>query len=411
MMEGGRTEGQAAVFKKGQESEGGRERVASIICFKCGKLGHKAYECGVEENGFSLPASGVSSTPRKITCFLCGIEGHKSTQCPNRNKMVKTEPYLGKNIKAEPKEVPARQVNRIRGHPSRDTVLEMTVNGQAVPVLLDSGSAITVVPETMVAQAQQTGGMVELRGFAAKETLVLPLAEIPFEIDDLYWKETVALSPAEAGREVVYGLDLVSSRGLKLVYLANRHQLDKEVNTGGGKLAADRPASGPAPIVNELEKIEEQKEEVGFLVEEEEEEEVEERVYSLRRLEVVDCSKDFSESEPCVVGGDQKRLEASLHPNDVSKFDFCAQFCSSSESEQDVDSEEQLRGVSPHRRKHRGESSQNSFLEQPQEQPRTVSVLVVGGDVGTAHRRRKKEKEKEKEEDKEQERENKDPFM
>ena len=112
--------------------------------------------------------------------------------------MVKTEPYLGRNIKAEPKEVPARQVNRIRGHPSRDTVLEMTVNGQAVPVLLDSGSAITVVPETMVAQAQQTGEMVELRGFAAKETLVLPLAEIPFEVDDLCWKETVALAPAEA---------------------------------------------------------------------------------------------------------------------------------------------------------------------------------------------------------------------
>ena len=83
------------------------------------------------------------------------------------------------------------------------------------------------------------------------------------------------------------------------MYLANRRHLEKEVSTGGGKLAADRPASGPAPVVNELEEIEEQKEEVGFLVEEEEEEEAE-KIYRLRRLEVVDSSKIFSVSEPGV---------------------------------------------------------------------------------------------------------------
>ena len=158
---------------------------------------------------------------------------------------------------------------------------------------------------------------------------MLPLAEIPFEVDTLCWKETVALAPAEAGKEVVYGLDLVSTRGLELVYLANRRHLEgKEVSTGDEKPAADRPAGGPDPVVHEeeLEELEEQKDDVGFLVEEEEEEEAEKKIYRLRRLEVVDSSKDFSESEPGVVGGDQKRLEASLHPNDVSKFDFCAQF-------------------------------------------------------------------------------------
>ena len=140
-------------------------------------------------------------------------------------------------MKAEPKEVPTRKVNRLGGHPSRDTVLEMIVNGQTVPVLLDSGSAITVVPGTMVAQAQHTGEKVELRGFAARETLVLSLAEIPFEIDSLCWKEVVALAPAEAEFEVVYGLDLLSSRGLELVYLANRR---KEAQGVGSWLRIDQ---------------------------------------------------------------------------------------------------------------------------------------------------------------------------
>ena len=64
MMEGGRTEGQAAVFRKGQENEGSREKI--VTCFKCGKQGHKSYECGVEENGFSLPAAGVSKVEKSL---------------------------------------------------------------------------------------------------------------------------------------------------------------------------------------------------------------------------------------------------------------------------------------------------------------------------------------------------------
>ena len=176
MLEGGRTEGQAAVFGKVQEVEGGREKW--VVCFKCGKQGHKAFECGAEENSVSVPTAGFSSgNPRKITCFLCGVEGHKSPQCPNRNLKVK----------AEPKEVP-KHINRLRGNPDRDTFLEMKVNGQKVSVLLDSGSAITVVPGAMVAQAQLTGEKVVLRGFAAREDLVLPLAEIPFEINGSRWE-------------------------------------------------------------------------------------------------------------------------------------------------------------------------------------------------------------------------------
>ena len=106
----------------------------------------------------------------------------------------------------------------LKGHPNRDTFLTMLVNGQKVPVLLDSGSAITVVPSVMVAQAQMTGETVELKGFAAREAMILPLAEIPFAVKSSSRNEIVALAPPGAEVEVVYGLDLTSTRGLELVY-------------------------------------------------------------------------------------------------------------------------------------------------------------------------------------------------
>ena len=333
MLEGGRTEGQAAVFGKEQEVEGRREKW--LVCFKCGKQGHKSFECGAEETNGSVPTGGFSSgNPRKITCFLCAVEGHKSPQCPNRI------------VKAEPKEVP-RKINRLRGHPERDTFLEMKVNGQKVSVLLDSGSAVTVVPAAMVAPAQLTGEKVVLRGFAAKEDLVLPLAEIPFEVDGARWEELVALAPAEADEEVVFGLNLLTTRGLELVYLANKIKMEKD-------------------------KEEEEEEEEEVVEEEEEEEEVErepEIIYRLRKLSVVDCFTDSSASG--MVGGDRRQLEASQLPKSVRNCDFNF-LCVSNLEER----------------------------RQP-EQPRTAAISFVGGDVGTAHRRRERERDKEKEEDKE----------
>ena len=224
VMEGERKEGQAAVFGRRSFDDVGSR---TVTCFKCGKTGHKSYECEAVENGLSLPpassgssnvGSGFSSSNLKgVTCFTCGLEGHKSPQCPNRNHRVK----------AEPKEVP--RMKRLKGHPNRDTFVEMEVNGQKVSVLLDSGSAITVVPSTMVAQAQLTGENVELRGFAAREVMILPLAEIPFATKNSRWKEVVALAPAGEEAEVVYGLDLKSTRGLELVYLANEFKLERVV--------------------------------------------------------------------------------------------------------------------------------------------------------------------------------------
>ena len=98
--------------------------------------------------------------------------------CPNRNGNGKAEPNLIKNIKAEPKDVPVKPIRRIRKSHPTDSCLSMMVNSQEASVLLDSGSSITVVPESMVAQGQRTGDTVAVRAFGAKTDLLLHMAEV-----------------------------------------------------------------------------------------------------------------------------------------------------------------------------------------------------------------------------------------
>ena len=225
VMEGERTEGQAAVFKEQSPSEGSRERMTPLTCFTCGKQGHKAVDCwGDSTSSFYQPAGASGSTSVRITCYACGEEGHKSTQCPNKNRSVKVESNLIKQVKAEPKEVQVKPVRRIRRHQNKDTSLRMKVNSQFASVLLDSGSSVTVVPENMVARAQRTGDIVAVKAFGAKKYLELPMAEVPFEVGNLSWVESVALAPRGEEFEeegVVYGLDLLSERGMSSVRLAN----------------------------------------------------------------------------------------------------------------------------------------------------------------------------------------------
>ena len=171
----------------------------------------------------------------------------------------------------------------------------------------------------------------------------------------------MALAPAEADEEVVFGLNLLTTRGLELVYLANKIKMEKDKEEEEEE-------------EEEEEVVEEEEEEV--VEEEEEEEEVErepEIIYRLRKLSVVDCFTDSSASG--MVGGDRRQLEASQLPKSVRNCDFNFLCVSNLEERRQP--------------------------EQPEEQPRTAAISFVGGDVGTAHRRRERERDKEKEEDKE----------
>ena len=214
VLEGEKNEGQTATFKR-SSGEFVRERSSPLTCYKCGKAGHKAADCW--KGGAGSPKTGSASSggvaSKVIVCFTCGEEGHKSPQCPRNVR----------NDKGGSKDAKPKPVKRVwRSQPKR-VLLNGEVNGHSTPILLDSGAAISIIPESMVNEDQKTGASVAVKPFGASKPMLLPIASLPFSIGDLEWEETVAVAPLQEGveEEVLYSLDLLSDRGLQLVVMAN----------------------------------------------------------------------------------------------------------------------------------------------------------------------------------------------
>ena len=214
-LEGDRSEGQAATFKGVHVSQGERpkERFGPLVCFNCGKTGHKAVDCWQGKGSGQQKAPAGESGSYKVICFTCGVEGHKSPQCP---KNVRGEKQGGKEAKPKP-------VKRVGNGQVGGPQLEGTVNGFDTLILLDSGADITLVPEALVDPSQLTGGTVAVKAFGARSSLWLPTADVPFKVGDAEWIEGVGVVPRQEGveEEVIYSLDLRSQRGVALVQLMN----------------------------------------------------------------------------------------------------------------------------------------------------------------------------------------------
>ena len=206
--------GQAPTFKAeaGSQVERPRDRYGPLVCFKCGKSGHKAVDCWqASGTGQRRPASGENSVS-KINCFTCGVEGHKSPQCPKNMRGERQGAPGGQEVKVKP-------VMRIGSGQTGRHQVGGSVNGIDTQILLDSGADITLVPEAMVCPSQMTGGTVAVRAFWASQRLMLPIAWVSFEVGGEEWTEVVGVVPKKRGvvEEVIYSLDLRSARGRALV--------------------------------------------------------------------------------------------------------------------------------------------------------------------------------------------------
>ena len=383
VTEGENREGQAAVFG-GVGGDGGRERFG-LNCFKCGRLGHKAADCWNRSSSNSGQLGKPAENGPDIKCFTCGLPGHKSSVCPSREKRVQ--------FKTEPKD--SKSFKRIRKKKSIEPILDVKVNGQVVPVLLDSGSAVTVVPERMVAKSQRTGEVVEIKGFGASRFVELPLAEVPFEVGGLNWVEEVALTPEDTIFEeegVVLGLDLMTALGKSLVLLINGANLaDGSIQRRTAPAAAAGTETDDSRGDDKLVEVES----------EEENEDVTASGENVHRLRSLVCRKVGKTEEAEEVGGamggvaediQQLELDASLVMGAGAEPDVCTQvsydFC-------------KVDYVSPPSSPNVIEQKEQHILEEEQQEPRAAQFLVVGGDVGPAHRDKRwnqkyKEKDREK---------------
>src|SRR5687767_10227664 len=78
-----------------------------IMCYKCGKTGHKAFQCASKGNRHGTKRSCSSKKPRfQGKCNLCGGQGHKAEKCfaNPKDKDKVPEWYLKKKLKKEQKE-------------------------------------------------------------------------------------------------------------------------------------------------------------------------------------------------------------------------------------------------------------------------------------------------------------------
>ena len=89
---------------------------------------------------------------KPIVCFLCNEVGHKPPQCPNKKK---------EKIKKD--KIFAHLIETLAKNDSM-----ASVNNQLLPMTLDSGAEISIVPQEFVNPSDFTGESLKFKGVLAK---------------------------------------------------------------------------------------------------------------------------------------------------------------------------------------------------------------------------------------------------
>ena len=137
-------------------------------CFTCGKPGHTSKYCRM-----ARPASTQLEIPdrKPIICYNCREVGHKAPACPKpkSDQTKKKEIKLLNQPKPKVKEL---QENEIL----------VKVAGKDIPVTLDSGATLTVLPKETVPEAWLTETKIVGKGFGTDHNLNIEEANLSIQI-------------------------------------------------------------------------------------------------------------------------------------------------------------------------------------------------------------------------------------
>ena len=162
---------------------GGQSSVKkSVTCFFCGKLGHMAKECRSRPGEMPKGNAASSKDVKPIVCFLCNEVGHKSPQCPNKKKE-----------KVKKVKIFAHLIETL----AKNDVMA-SVNNHLLPMTLDSGAEISIVPQEFVNPSDFTGESLKFKGVLAKHAWTeARVANVPITIGPESFQERVLAVPGE----------------------------------------------------------------------------------------------------------------------------------------------------------------------------------------------------------------------
>ena len=127
-----------------------------VSCFSCGKPGHNAkqYRYKPLEVQKQTSTTTTATDVKPITCFVCREGGHKSLQCPkcNMEKVRKVTIQADKIKRLATNNVMAK-INEVR-----------------IPMTIDSGAKVSIVPLELVKQEELTGDSTKCKGAFDKQT-------------------------------------------------------------------------------------------------------------------------------------------------------------------------------------------------------------------------------------------------
>jgi len=162
----------------------------------------------VAGNVGSTPIANKPEQNKTFKCYGCGEMGHKRPDCPNkpkRNKKVKVT-----NCKD-------------LGH--NDTMAR--VGGVCLPITLDTGVDITLLPAELDCVQEYTGRTAVVKG-VWEEPRAAPVARVEMRIDDIQVKGMAAMVPGvQLGWEGTLAFSLDDPEQIELLCKLNQNRIKK----------------------------------------------------------------------------------------------------------------------------------------------------------------------------------------